>query len=201
VIKNLVEAGWITSKENANGDERITLTFEGWKKFGELEEAREESNTAFVAMWFSKATAKFRDVAKKAITEAGYDEPIIIDAYEHNNYIMDEVIDQIRHAKFIIADFTCVPETVADGKITGGVRGGVYFEAGFAKGLGKEVIVTCKDDEEAKKRRHFDIEQINTLFWQENSGKLIDSQGNDFQKRLADRIKATVGRGKNKKRT
>ena len=78
----------------------------------------------------------------------------------------------------------------------GGVRGGVYFEAGYARGLGKEVIVTCKDNEEANERRHFDIDQLNTLFWDEKDGKLYDRNGKDFVHRLAERIKVTVGKGK-----
>ena len=110
---------------------------------------------------------------------------------------MDEVINQINEAKFVIADFTCIPEQPEkSSKIPGGVRGGVYFEAGYAKGLGKEVIVTCKDDADSKKRRHFDIDQLNTLFWKEQDGKLVDSNGKDFVHRLAERIKATVGKGK-----
>ena len=110
---------------------------------------------------------------------------------------MDEVINQINEAKFVVADFTCIQEKPEEnGKIPGGVRGGVYFEAGYAKGLGKEVIVTCKDDADSKKRRHFDIDQLNTLFWSEKEGKLFDCNGNDFTHRLVERIKATVGKGK-----
>ena len=40
---------------------------------------------------------------------------------------------QIRKSKFLIADFT-------------GQRGGVYYEAGFAYGLGLPVIWTCRKD-------------------------------------------------------
>ena len=171
-------------------------TLKGWQRFEELEKNWQNSTTAFVAMWFNNTTEKYRDAVKEAIRQAGY-EPKIIDDHDHNNFIMDEVINQINEAKFVVADFTCVKEYRNDKNILkGGVRGGVYFEAGYAKGLGKEVIVTCKDDEEANERRHFDIDQLNTLFWSENNGKLFDSNGNDFTHRLAERIKATVGKGK-----
>ena len=137
---------------------------------------------------------KYREAAESAIRAAGY-EPLVIDTYEHNNFIMDEVINKINEARFVIADFTCLPEQPEkDGKIPGGVRGGVYFEAGYARGLGKEVIVTCCDSDDAKKRRHFDIDQLNTLFWHERDGKLYCGDM-DLTKRLAERIKATVGRG------
>lgn len=175
----------------------LLLTIEGWQRFEELEKNWQNSTTAFVAMWFSKEyTENYREAVKEAIRQAGY-EPKIIDDHDHNNFIMDEVINQINEAKFVIADFTCIPEQPENNsKIPGGVRGGVYFEAGYAKGLGKEVIVTCKGDEDSKKRRHFDIDQLNTLFWSEKDGKLFDCNGNDFIHRLAERIKATVGKGK-----
>lgn len=174
----------------------ISLTLEGWQRFEELEKNWQNSTTAFIAMWFNEATEKYRDAVKKAIWQAGY-EPKVIDDHEHNNFIMDEVINQINEAKFVIADFTCIPEQPEkNSKIPGGVRGGVYFEAGYAKGLGKEVIVTCKDDVDSRKRRHFDIDQLNTLFWKEQDGKLVDCNGKDFVHRLAERIKATVGKGK-----
>lgn len=175
----------------------LFLTLNGWQRFEELEKNWYNSTTAFVAMWFSKEyTENYRDAVKEAIRQAGY-EPKIIDDHEHNNFIMDEVINQINEAKFVIADFTCIPEQPEkSSKIPGGVRGGVYFEAGYAKGLGKEVIVTCKDDADSKKRRHFDIDQLNTLFWKEQDGKLVDSNGKDFVHRLTERIKATVGKGK-----
>lgn len=174
----------------------LKLSAYGWQRFEELERNWQNSTTAFIAMWFNEATEKYRDAVKEAIRQAGY-EPKVIDDHEHNNFIMDEVINQINEAKFVIADFTCIPEQPEkSSKIPGGVRGGVYFEAGYAKGLGKEVIVTCKDDADSKKRRHFDIDQLNTLFWKEQDDKLVDCNGKDFVHRLVERIKATVGKGK-----
>ena len=194
----LNQAGWCERKIS-NIDMRIPilLTVDGWRKFDELAKDWQNSNTAFVAMWFDNITEAYREAVKDAIKDSGYDEPVFIDAYEHNNFIMDEVINQINEARFVIADFTCIPEqSEKNGKIPGGVRGGVYFEAGYARGLGKDVIVTCRDSPDAKKRRNFDIDQLNTLFWHQDGDNLFDSNNNDFSKRLAERIKATVGRGK-----
>lgn len=190
----LVQAGYCERK-TSNCD--ILLTVDGWRKFEALTKDWQNSNTVFVAMWFNSITDAYREAVKAAIKDSGYDEPVFIDVFEHNNFIMDEVINQINEARFVIADFTCIPEqTEENGKIPGGVRGGVYFEAGYARGLGKDVIVTCSDSTESQKRRHFDIDQLNTLFWHQNGDKLYDKNNNDFSKRLAERIKATVGRGK-----
>lgn len=198
----LEEAGWCSAAASQFISQArpqhisLSITIEGWKHFETLERNWQNSTTAFIAMWFSDTTVKYREAVKEAIRQAGY-EPKVIDDHEHNNFIMDEVINQINEAKFVIADFTCIPEQPEkSSKIPGGVRGGVYFEAGYAKGLGKEVIVTCKNDDDSKKRRHFDIDQLNTLFWDEkDDGKLYDTDGRDFVYRLAERIKATVGKG------
>jgi hypothetical protein len=47
--------------------------------------------------------------------------------------------------------------------ISPGHRGGVYFEAGFAMGLGLPVFWTCRQDDLDK--LHFDIRQYNCIDW------------------------------------
>ncbi|GAI27661.1 unnamed protein product [marine sediment metagenome] len=58
-----------------------------------------------------------------------------------------------------------MPEEDNKTKVTGGVRGGVYWEAGMAYGMGKTVIQTCIATEESKRRIHFDLNQYRTIFW------------------------------------
>jgi nucleoside 2-deoxyribosyltransferase len=94
-----------------------------------------------------------------------------VDQVEHVGKIDDEIMVQIRKSRFIVADFT-------------GHRSGVYFEAGFALGLGLPVIWTCRKDELSK--LHFDIRQYNCIDW-------VDAA--DLRKRLAFRIEAAVGVG------
>ena len=72
---------------------------------------------------------------KLAIIDCGY-EPVCLKELEHqtNNNITDHILAEIRKAQFIVADFSML-------------KGGVYFEAGFAKALGKEVFWTCRAEE------------------------------------------------------
>jgi nucleoside 2-deoxyribosyltransferase len=79
----------------------------------------------------------------------------------------------IRRSRFVVADFT-------------GQRGGVYFEAGFALGLGHPVIWTVRSDDLTAV--HFDNRQYNFLQWK-------DDNLDDLCQRLQYRIEATVGRG------
>jgi hypothetical protein len=56
--------------------------------------------------------------------------------HHHLNKVDDVIVAEIRRSRFLVADFTCEP---------GKVRGGVYFEAGFARGLNIPIIWTCRD--------------------------------------------------------
>ena len=127
----------------------------------------------FCAMWFDKSVLPiWTEAVLPAIKDSGYD-PKRIDSHQHNNRIDDEIIAMLRRSKFVVADFT-------------GQRGGVYFEAGFALGLGLPVIWTCKKSE--LKEVHFDNRQYNFVTWDE--GKL-----DEFKIALQNRIEATIGRG------
>jgi hypothetical protein len=143
----------------------------GWQKLQETSPS--DSVTGFVAMWFnSEMDLPWEKAFYPAIREAGYS-PLRIDKKEHNNKIDDEIISAIRSAKFLIGDFT-------------GDRGGVYYEAGFAAGLGRPVIWTVRRDWFDKV--HFDTRQYNHLIWDESNLDLLKSM-------LKNRIEATLGRG------
>ena len=107
---------------------------------------------------------------RPGVMMAGYD-PIRVDRVEHVNRIDDEIIARVRTSLFVVADFT-------------EHREGVYFEAGFALGLGLPVIWTCRKGD--MKDLHFDIRQYNTIDWDDYE---------DLASRLQHRIEATVGRG------
>ncbi|PGD05963.1 hypothetical protein [Bacillus toyonensis] len=147
----------------------ITVTAKGWNRIAELEKGREaDTKQVFVAMSFSpKMDSLYQNAIATAVKEAGY-EPIRIDKVEHNNKIDDEIIVKIRQSKFIIADFT-------------EHRGDVYFEAGYAMGLGKPVIWTCRENDLAN--LHFDTRQYSHIVWKDER-ELKDS--------LLNRIRATI---------
>lgn len=192
---------------------KLRLSSLGRKKYDEFLRNQFDSNKAFIAMWFNESTQKLREALKLAVGEAGYD-PIIIDEREFTGNIMDYVLVNIRQSKFLIADFTVEPEgntnienndEVSGLRVEKGVRGGVYYEAGFAKGLGLKVIHTCKNNYISKNRLHFDVAQDNTIFWKAadlNEIKVrhvIKNQKDKFSRNLSeqvfDRILATVGPG------
>lgn len=82
--------------------------------------------------------------------------------------ITDRILSEIRLAQFVVADFT-------------GQNQGVYFEAGYAKGLGREIIWTCRADEIGK--LHFDTKHLGHVLWKTPE---------DLRERLADSIRANI---------
>ncbi len=179
-----------------------TLQVDGWRHIDELHKITFTGDSAFVAMWFNDTTKEYREAVTTALQKCKY-KPIIIDQENFNGFIMDHVTASIRQARFLIADFTCGPEVDSgrDQKIQGGVRGGVYWEAGFAYGLNKPVIHTCERDTQSKQRVHFDVDQYRTIFWTRDmlGGHIRDLRMNlsnpNFAEQLALHILSTVGEG------
>ena len=160
---------------DSKGTKAYKITANGWQYLENLKRLNADSNQGFVALWFSEEMTNIYEKAiSKGILDAGY-RPHKVDLREHNGKIDDEIIAQIRQSRFVLADFT-------------GQRGGVYFEAGFGKGLGLEVFWTCRKDEIDS--LHFDIRQYNCVDWDPNK---LD----EFRKRIASRIVSVIGRGKN----
>jgi hypothetical protein len=177
-----------------------SISAKGWLHIEEIRKNITTSDTAFIALWFNDITKDYRHAVFAAVESCGY-KPIILDQEEYNGFIMEQVVSQIKLARFVIADFTCRPESVENNTVKAGVRGGVYWEAGMAYGLNKPVIHTCEDNEDAISRRHFDIDQYNTIFWKlgdlntniRNLSEKIDNP--TFAEKLANRILWVVGKG------
>jgi nucleoside 2-deoxyribosyltransferase len=171
------------------------ITPAGWEYIQQLRARNPKSKKAFVAMWFDD---QMKDICENFISKAAYEaggftaEAVYQD--EHNNDINDQIIANINQSRFMIADFT-------------GNRAGVYYEAGYARGLNIPVIYTCREDwfntyvnqtvdviendTNTKKeimmmsRIHFDIDHRNFIIWE---------NGEDLKEKLINRINATINR-------
>ena len=163
------------------------VTAKGYAHHEESRRKAVDSSRAFVAMWFGGNDGEKRDMnavydkaIAPAIHDAGY-EPVRVDREEHLGKIDDEIIAQIRRARFVVADFTAAEPDKP--------RGGVYYEAGFAYGLGREVVYTCRAD--FVDALHFDTRQFNHIVWHAD-------QLPDFRKALRNRIERAIGVGPKK---
>ena len=146
----------------------LKITVPGWRYIGELQKKPGSSDKAFVAMNFDE---EFDELYEKAIYKA-IDEnnfkPILAKREEHIDLIDDFIMAEIKDSNFVVAEFT-------------GQKHGVYFEAGYARGLGIPVIWLCRKDEIGL--LHFDINHYNQIDWETPE---------ELKERLSNRIRAVI---------
>ncbi|MBN2579079.1 MAG: hypothetical protein JXB10_08820 [Pirellulales bacterium] len=177
-IQYAIEAGFVEKEfVNQHDGSLFWLTTKGWEETRRIPTL--ESPYVFVAMSFSREgeyakilTQAFEEAIKPAIEEdAGYQEALRVDRKEFLGDIVFEIIARIKESRFLVADAT-------------EHKNGVYFEAGYAMGMGLPVIWMChKNDIE---RAHFDTRQLNHIVWDDTA---------ELRKKLANRILATIGKG------
>ena len=141
---------------NEATDEQLGLIYQvatGKEKIPETNPVLPSSGMVFVSMPMNREKYEFvdqiRQGTQRAIEETG-NEAYYVDLDAHNGNISDKIVEEIRNCKFLVADFTCQ-------------NTGVYYEAGYAKGIGKTVIYTCRKDDFTNV--HFDIKQIQFVVW------------------------------------
>lgn len=177
MLHALRELEYIKYTGNVVGGKEYTITIKGLERAESLLTEQNFSKRAFIAMRFSDDLKEVRDESIKPACEACGFEAYTVDEEEHIEDITDKIISGIKTSRFVIADFTYN-------------NPGVYYEAGYAKGLGIPVIKTCKkewfesvDENGEKNRLHFDVEHDNMIMWEN-----VD----DLRRRLEARIQAVI---------
>ncbi len=152
-------------------DARLTVqvTAEGFDYLEKHHRSSTLTRQVFVAMSFApELLALYAQGLRPAIEKAGY-VAFRVDDVPHTERIDARVTNAIQDSRFLVADAT-------------GARPNVFYEAGFAHGLGKTVIWTVQDtDYDAVP---FDTRQYPHVIWTEPSD-LIDE--------LSALIRAVVG--------
>jgi hypothetical protein len=147
------------------------LTAKGWDFLMGPSAGGAIPGRCFVAMSFSEEHSPiYIEGIKPAVVEAGY-RPVWMKDVLTNEDINYRMIVEIRKAQFVIADFT-------------GLKAGVYFEAGFALGLGRDVFWTTKADDLGK--IHFDTNHYQHIVW---------TTYNDLKLKLSEKVVALLGYG------
>lgn len=130
----------------------LQLTFDGWSHYETITKAHVESSTAFMAMKFDPEVMRVVDEHfKPAVTRTGFELRKLTDK-QPAGLIDDQLRVSLRRAKFVIADLTHA-------------NNGAYWEAGFAEGLGRPVIYTCRAKEWKEEKTHFDTNHHLTVIW------------------------------------
>jgi len=123
----------------------------------------------------SELDAIVKEHFTQAVARTGF-ELRRLDQNQPAGLIDDQLRVQIRTARFLVCD------------LTHGNRG-AYWEAGFAEGLGRPVIYTCREDvfnDSANENRpHFDTNHFVTVLWRQDAPHLA-------AQRLVDTVRATL---------
>lgn len=158
----------IDLQPSRGGEAVCALTVRGWQRIQSRARPGGEPGRCFVACWLADDFySEFRNAADAAIRACSY-VPFWIVETRTNQGISDRVLAEIQRAEFVVADFT-------------GQRQSVYFEAGFARGLGRQVIWCCKQDD--VRNLHFDTKHLGHVVWKDSA---------DLRAKLEDSIRANI---------
>lgn len=146
---NLAEAMGAPGRAYAN------LTFNGWEYYNQLKRGAIDSRKAFMAMEYgdSQLDKIVEEHFIPALACTGF-ELYRLDQKPKAGLIDDRLRVEIRNSRFLISDLTHE-------------NPGAYWEAGYAEGLGKPVIYTCKKEKFEEDKPHFDTNHHLTITWDE----------------------------------
>ena len=154
-------------------DINLRLTMPGWLKYEELKRGHVASRRVLMAMKFgdTELDTVFSKCFVPAVHRAGFQLRRATDD-QPAGLIDDQLRVALRMSKFVIADLTHE-------------NNGAYWEAGFAEGLGRPVIYTCKESVWNSNSSHFDTNHLTTVMWNPND---LETAGS----RLTATIRATL---------
>jgi len=173
VLDYLLEQELLKGSMNGSGA-TAGLSFEGWRRVEELRrQSPRQVRRAFMAMQFGDPDLDhvFRVCFKQAAKAAGYS-LTRLDEAAPAGLIDNRLKIEIHRARFLVADLT-------------NANAGAYWEAGYADGLGKPVIYSCRKDFFEAREPHFDTNHHHTVIWDPSA---LD----DAMIRLRDCIRATL---------
>lgn len=153
IIIALVDEGYVKASDRPGSNDTawsISLTPSGLRRADELKRSEKEGGTiVFVAACFNDDLISARNTIERVVREWGYD-PKMVDRVAGDQLIEMKVYELIRASRFVVADLSCH-------------RQSVYYEVGFAHGLGLEVVYTCKEADMGD--LHFDLAHRPILKW------------------------------------
>lgn len=169
LVKFLKECKYI---ESNSYEYLVSIAPHGYQRIDELQKNNPNNRDVFIAMSFAPKNDDTKEALKSGIISAGY-VPRIMSEEIHGKQIVPMMFRIIRESQLLVMD-------VSDPNY------GAYYEAGYAQGLGKEVIITCRkhEFEDSDNKPHFDIAQKQILVWEDY---------NDLKLRLSEWIKAIAG--------
>jgi hypothetical protein len=151
-LAHLVGENFVTGPITLGGDGNYSPTIKGWQAIEPMTSPGGEPDRCFVAMWFADdLDVVYQTGFVKALEGCGF-RPYRVKEDPTNKAVIDRILAEIRRSHFVVADFT-------------GNRPSVYYEAGFARGVGREVISTCREGETSSLA--FDTRHLGHVVWKD----------------------------------
>lgn len=157
LLRSLIERGLVRRTDGPSDlNDSFVFEFEitsgGWSFLDEHARPGVISDQVFVAMSFAiELKPAWEDAISPSLVKAQF-RPYRVDAEPHIDRIDTKIITEIRNSRFLVADVTQQ-------------RPGVYFEAGYALGLGLPVLWCVRADD--LRNVHFDTRQYNHIVWED----------------------------------
>ena len=151
---------------------RFRLRMAGWRKYAELKQKNTVSQVAFMAMKFGdeELNSVVSRCFRPAVARTGF-ELRLLNEQQPAGIIDDQLRAALIASRFVICDLTHG-------------NAGAYWEGGYAEGLGRPVIYTCRKTAWEVQKTHFDTNHLVTIIWDSSNLKLAEDQ-------LAATIRAT----------
>ena len=169
--RNLIEISNTPYETSSEFDSwSVVITAQGWEHLDNEQSNFQLKTQAFVAMSFSDALLPvYENAIKQAIKSLGF-HPYRVDRNPDIDRIDAKIIAEIKNSRFLVADVT-------------EQKTGVYYEAGFAHGLGLPVIWCVRKDD--LQNVHFDTRQYSHILWETEA---------ELKENLTNVILAKIGR-------
>jgi nucleoside 2-deoxyribosyltransferase len=166
VNKNVVALRTSAVEEGTRASSfKVSLTFVGWQKYEELRRSVKDSRKAFVAMDFANPEKREKNYFFQetlldkylvpAVKQTGYALANSLRSEPTAGNIHARMEVEIRAARFVIAELSHH-------------NNGAYWEAGFARGLGKPVIYMYNRTIGSWPIPHFDVGSDHIIFWEQD---------------------------------
>ena len=156
LLRAMIERGLVrltdgTADLGESSAYRFEITPAGWAFLDDHARPSVISDQVFVAMSFStELKLAWEKGIRPALVKAGF-RPYRVDWEPNIDRIDLKIVTEIKNSRFLVADVTLQ-------------RPGVYFEAGYALGLGLPVFWCVRSDD--LKNVHFDTRQYNHIVWE-----------------------------------
>ena len=179
----------LTSRVSAEGPEqRLTLLPEGQEHLVALRKMTKppQSQTLYAAQWHhGDAQAIFEQAIAPAAARYKL-QALRLDRSKTGNRPLGEPLHAIRQARAVVVEMT--------GEAKSMPPGGLWFEAGFAAGLGVPILWTCRDDKGLRKALALEAASA-------PSGVLFWKTAEDLKMALEKRLEAVLAGGQNSEKS